>query len=147
MLSQHRFDPSEFECDDIEFSPNLSPTLRPTFSPTFDDDDAVEPECTDTPNWVDSYGDRCAWYEFYDFEGCLIYGADGGPMGTAHDNCCHCGGGFIFGTSGVDNPTSSPSPTAKPTIYAVSNDDPDHQFGACDDTIDWEDSFGNGCIW
>ena len=68
-------------------------------------------------------------------------------MGTAHDNCCHCGGGFIFGTSGVDNPTSSPSPTAKPTIYAVSNDDPDHQFGACDDTPDWEDSFGDGCIW
>ena len=47
--------------------------------------------CIDTPNWVDSYGDSCEWYETNDEPGCPDYGSDyDGGMGLPKDNCCHC---------------------------------------------------------
>ena len=48
-------------------------------------------QCIDTPEWVDSYGDGCEWYETNDEPGCPAEGSnwDGG-MGLPKDNCCHC---------------------------------------------------------
>ena len=89
--------PADFECDDIE-------VVNPPSG-----------ECTDTPNWVDSYGDDCSWYEVNDFEGCPSHGFESGPLGTAHDNCCHCGRGLVFGTSGTDATPSALLTTYPPT--------------------------------
>jgi hypothetical protein len=48
-------------------------------------------QCSDTPDWVDSYGDGCEWYETNDEPGCPGYGSDyDGDMGLPKDNCCHC---------------------------------------------------------
>ena len=51
--------------------------------------------CMDKPNWVDSHGDGCDWYEKYDTENCPNEGKwwDGGD-GSGNDSCCWCGGGI-----------------------------------------------------
>ena len=50
--------------------------------------------CTDTPNWVDSLGDTCAYYRTSDI--CESEGyVEGEGTGTAIDNCCTCGGGIM----------------------------------------------------
>ena len=73
-----------------------SPTTPvPTYPPT-----ATQPTrspvipCTgNTPGWVDSVGDGCEWYEFYDSPGCRFFGDEyEGTMGVANDNCCYCTG-------------------------------------------------------
>ncbi|KAL3809341.1 hypothetical protein ACHAXA_003230 [Cyclostephanos tholiformis] len=48
--------------------------------------------CTgSTPNWVDSAGDGCDWYESHDSPGCDDYGDSWvGSMGPASENCCYC---------------------------------------------------------
>jgi hypothetical protein len=57
-------------------------------------------QCIDTPEWVDSYGDGCEWYETNDEPGCPGYGADwDGGMGVANDNCCHCKEGSSTSTT------------------------------------------------
>ena len=50
--------------------------------------------CTgNTPNWQDSYGDGCEWYEVNDTPGCPQHTQDyDGGMGVANDNCCYCEG-------------------------------------------------------
>ena len=61
---------------------NSVPTVpNPTTSPSL-------PECLDTPNWFDSGGDGCDWYEEME-ERCGIVGFEG-DMGSALDNCCAC---------------------------------------------------------
>jgi hypothetical protein len=45
---------------------------------------------SNTPNWVDSFGDGCDWYEKNDYPGCPIYGHESGYMGSASENCCYC---------------------------------------------------------
>jgi len=50
--------------------------------------------CEDYPNWEDSYGDGCDWYEANDSPGCPNYGNDyDAGQGVAQDACCYCGGG------------------------------------------------------
>ena len=50
--------------------------------------------CMDTPNWVDSYDDGCAWYERYESKGCPRYGNHfNAGYGTPNEGCCWCGGG------------------------------------------------------
>jgi hypothetical protein len=50
--------------------------------------------CTNYPNWHDSYGDNCSWYETNEDPGCPYWHdqANGG-LGTPGQACCHCGGG------------------------------------------------------
>ena len=80
--------------------------------------------CLDTPNWVDSAGDGCDWYEANDFDGCPTFGNDfEGLMGVAADNCCHCGGGT---SSATETPTTGE---------------------LCIDTPNWVDGSGDGCDW
>ena len=56
--------------------------------------------CTDTPDWKDSYGDGCDWYEDNERPGCPKYGyLNDGGMGVADDNCCHCFGTGVSGCS------------------------------------------------
>lgn len=67
----------------------------------------VPPPCDDTPNWIDSFGDGCAWYGEVSNR-CAQYGADyDGGMGVANDNCCVCGGG-------TSTPVVPPAPTPTP---------------------------------
>jgi len=62
------------------------------------DPDPVDPipepdQCTDQPNWADSAGDGCDWYNTADR--CIVFG-DGfaGVDGlVANEACCSCGGG------------------------------------------------------
>ena len=81
-----------------------APTISPAPTP--------DPNCEDTPGWVDSYGDGCWWYEDYDQPGCPDYGElYGTELGTPNDNCCYCGGG----STGEPSPTTS-MPSSAPTI-------------------------------
>ena len=53
-------------------------------------------QCTDTQDWVDSFGHGCDWYELSDEVLCPKLGESyEGFMGLAKDNCCHCGGGSL----------------------------------------------------
>jgi secreted trypsin-like serine protease len=72
------------------------------------------PMCLDKPNWVDSLGLGCDWYEEYPDIYCNVSWA--GDMGHALDNCCAC------------SKMSLSSPTRAPTILtypdnSISNDD------------------------
>ena len=68
------YPPETFKCDELDL-PSLAPT----------------PVCHDSPDWVDSDGDGCEWYESVDTPGCEWYGHDyDGGMGVAADNCCYC---------------------------------------------------------
>lgn len=55
---------------------------------------STNPNCNDTPNWVDSWGDACEWYETNDLPGCPNFGVYHPTSGllsdTASENCCHC---------------------------------------------------------
>jgi len=55
---------------------------------------AISSSCTgSTPNWVDSFGDGCDWYEVNDTPGCPRHGnLYEGAMGLARENCCYCEG-------------------------------------------------------
>jgi len=85
------------------------PTLSMVQSPLFSTSSSSSPNpstdvstsinnCVDTPNWKDSYGDDCRYYEDSEAPGCPMGGHlyDGGMgvardrMGVARDNCCHC---------------------------------------------------------
>jgi hypothetical protein len=98
--------PTKSPSPSISPAPTKSPTSSPTGSPTV--------HCDDYPNWTDSYGDGCEWYETYDQPGCPSYGNyfDGG-LGTPNEACCYCGGG----NAGTTPPVASPShaPTFAPT--------------------------------
>ena len=63
--------------------------------------------CLDTPDWVDTSGDGCDWYETHDDPGCPTYGYFGGNLGSANDNCCHC--------KETGSPTSYPTTAASLT--------------------------------
>ena len=99
--------PADFDCDKLELSPTESPitnnnswTYYPTYDwgtypPTNSPSPKTSPRpsaCTDNfPNWVNSYGNGCDWYEQNDLPGCEYYGTlFEGEMGTAIDHCCYC---------------------------------------------------------
>ena len=75
--------------------------------------------CSDVPNWTDSYGDDCAWYE--GLGNCEEWGQIG-----ANDACCVCGGGSNDGPAPSPNPPA-PSPVATPTTSNVCQDN-DEKF-------------------
>ena len=129
-----------FETDPTAF-PSLS--LAPSPIPTL-----RERNCSDVPDWSDYNGFFCDDYLLMDEDGCpniednstvslgsfLLYNGYEGFNGTisAHQACCHCGGG-------IDNtvPSSTPSisllPTTSPTI------------NSCHDYDGWMDMYGNSC--
>ena len=96
---------------------------------------STSPTCMDYPNWVDSYGDSCPWYELNDFMGCPAYGnsSEGGQGRVANVACCFCGGG-INGTI-TPSPIDSDRPTKAPSE------------SSCMDHPGWADIFGDNCIW
>ncbi len=75
---------------------SVNPTLtpKPTYTPTSaSPTTSTRPStCTgNTPNWVDSFGDGCDWYELNDLQGCELSGnMYTGDMGPAIENCCYC---------------------------------------------------------
>jgi len=81
---------------------------------------AVDDVCTDVPDWKDSLGDGCDWYE-ENIEHCILYGnafpSSGYTAGTA---CCFCGGGSHFDLL-CDDVTIDGEP--------------------------WKDADGDGCDW
>jgi hypothetical protein len=99
-------------------SPTSSPTIRPTMKPNpLPTAFPTILGCTDSPGWVDSYGDVCSWYESDNY--CAYAYLYTGPGGkTALEACCICGGGGLAPTA---MPTTSPptptpgTPTKTPT--------------------------------
>ena len=63
--------------------------------------------CQDFPNFVDSYGDGCSWYENNSNPGCGEWaGCCDAGMGSPDEACCFCGGGTTVGPP-VPSPTIS----------------------------------------
>lgn len=71
-----------------------APTLAPTVSssPTLTPAPTAPVICQgSTPNFKDSFGDGCDWYESSDEPGCPHHGHHyEGAMGVANDHCCYC---------------------------------------------------------
>merc|ERR1712038_1179315 len=66
--------------------------------------------CEDYPNWQDSYGDGCEWYEEFDLPGCPTYGTNwNGGQGVAKEACCYCDGGTTRSSPTAAVPTHSSS--------------------------------------
>eukprot|EP00956_Cyclotella_meneghiniana_P010120 scaffold13973_cov43-Cyclotella_meneghiniana.AAC.3 len=112
----------------------LNSTISGTDSPTStlpSVDSSLSSSCHDTPGWTDAYGESCEWYEIYEVQGCPKYGhSDGGIMGVAQDNCCHCGGGGKC-LADLRDPSSSSSSSST----------------TCQDTPCWYDGEGYDCRW
>jgi hypothetical protein len=145
-------------------------TSMPTPYPTTSSPTVTQAPSTcigSTPDWVDSDGDGCDWYERNDDPGCPYYGSSfGGGMGVADDNCCYCFGAgvsvfdlpshlwphlvsllliiFVFirraPSPSIQRPTYSPTVTHAPTTSAA----PSTCMGS---TPGWVHSSGNGCDW
>ncbi|CAB9526035.1 metalloproteinase dpy-31 [Seminavis robusta] len=75
------------------FDPSTNPRGQPS---QINATDAGHPlDCLDNPpNWIDSAGDDCLWYEAGN--NCVLYGSyNAGQDGhTASEACCVCGGGI-----------------------------------------------------
>ena len=73
-------------------------TYWPTFA-TVPTPKPTSPCSGSTPDWTDSAGDGCEWYEAFDRPGCPVYGDDYGTeeRGVANDNCCYCEGTGVSG--------------------------------------------------
>ena len=73
--------------------------------------------CRDFPNWHDTFGDGCSWYEHFDpmcsFRDCCNIG-----FGTPAEACCVCGGGYIIGSK--PDPSSS-EPSSPPYLTGSSS--------------------------
>ena len=80
---------------EVNPTPTKSPTVDepvPTKSPTIDGT-----TCINDPNFVDSFGDNCSWYEKNAEAGCSEYvGCCDAGSGTPDQACCFCGGGIII---------------------------------------------------
>ena len=82
--------------------------------------------CWDTPDWTDSVGDSCTWYEQGD--NCLYYGDEfATAKGNANEACCACGGGSL-----------SPPPDGDVVFDAP---------GCSSSPGGWMDSDGEDCYW
>ena len=84
---------------DMWSSGNPFPTKAPVVAPTYGN-------CMNDPNFVDSYGDDCSWYENYAEPGCPNWSdcCDAG-YGTPGEACCYCGGGIPLTDPPVPSPT------------------------------------------
>ena len=117
---------------------NSVPTVpNPTTSPSL-------PECLDTPNWFDSGGDGCDWYEEME-ERCGIVGFEG-DMGSALDNCCACFNydppfKTIAPTQVDSNQPTSFLPTPTPTFFTAMPTYSVYDYGLCYTEMECEDIF------
>jgi len=69
--------------------------------------------CTDTPNWIDTYGDGCSWYAADPSTRCAQWGnCCNAGMGTASQACCACGGGIKTTPAPVAPVPVTPAPVA-----------------------------------
>ncbi|KAL7469316.1 hypothetical protein ACHAXS_009583 [Conticribra weissflogii] len=83
--------------------------------------------CWDQPNWYDSTGDGCGWYERGN--NCESYGSQFPSYReglTANEACCVCGGGL----------SSSPPASDAPLVP-----------GCSDSPFNWATDLGIGCEW
>jgi len=115
--------------------------------------------CTgNSPDWVDSSGDGCEWYEAHDYPGCPIHGNDfEGDMGVANDNCCFCDGTAPPAVTPSPTPFLSYLPTFSPTRFQTTADPTDsptptdttpQTTSTCTgNSPDWVDVDGYGCEW
>lgn len=92
------------------FSPTVSPTslAAPPSTPTPDGASSTptpDGECVDQPDWSDSDGDGCDWYEDNEPAGCPDRGNLTDEDGTtANEACCHC----QIEVDETEEPTPSP---------------------------------------
>eukprot|EP00526_Cylindrotheca_closterium_P008967 CAMPEP_0113640084 /NCGR_PEP_ID=MMETSP0017_2-20120614/21034_1 /TAXON_ID=2856 /ORGANISM="Cylindrotheca closterium" /LENGTH=511 /DNA_ID=CAMNT_0000551341 /DNA_START=164 /DNA_END=1696 /DNA_ORIENTATION=- /assembly_acc=CAM_ASM_000147 len=91
----------------------------------------IDPNCQDTPGYVDYVGDVCSWHEEVENPGCVDFGESPGGMGFEDTNalseCCWCGGGSI-------------QPSTPPPMDFVK--DPE-----CVDLEGWTDQHRDDCSW
>lgn len=111
-------------------------TFSPTASPT------PEGECFDFPDYENSRGDGCDWYEGGFFINRCSFFGNGRPDSdgvTGNDACCVCGGGtIVYPTTPTSSPTASPTgPTTSPTASPTE----------CVDLEGYENSRGRDCDW
>jgi len=110
-------------------------------------------ECVDYPNWVDSYGDGCEWYEENDSQGCPNYGNyfDGG-QGTPNEACCWCGGGNTGTPAPVTPAPNTPAPVTPAPITSAPIASPSaapvvSPTSGCDDYGKRKCNRTDGCSW
>merc|ERR1712151_529108 len=74
--------------------------------------------CTNDPNFIDSYGDDCSWYEENDpdcsFGDCCDIG-----NGTTNTACCICGGGITGPVAPVTPAPVTPAPVTPASLIAL----------------------------
>eukprot|EP00816_Leptocylindrus_hargravesii_P008624 CAMPEP_0196826896 /NCGR_PEP_ID=MMETSP1362-20130617/93853_1 /TAXON_ID=163516 /ORGANISM="Leptocylindrus danicus, Strain CCMP1856" /LENGTH=1879 /DNA_ID=CAMNT_0042207495 /DNA_START=399 /DNA_END=6037 /DNA_ORIENTATION=- len=125
-------------CDWLEMHDDPGcPKYRPGFNLFGYEEDLADAccycQCHDFTNWVNEWGDNCAWYERFDSAGCPLSGSDQNELNiTANEACCWCGGS-AFRQELL--PSTSPSLSAQPS------------FSCYGDYIDWQDNYGFGCGW
>jgi trypsin len=90
------------------------PTKSPVSAPSYGN-------CMNDPNFIDSYGDDCSWYEQNAEPGCPNWSdcCDIG-FGTPGQACCFCGGGISVTDPPVSSPTTA-SPTAGSTCSGITD--------------------------
>ena len=106
VLPKPSSSPSTSQSPSSSLSPSTDSSL-PTYAPTtpWPQELAIELStgrmpptsvalCTDTPGYIDMYGDGCEYYETYEGQpsGCLDYGNYGDAGMTPNENCCVCKG-------------------------------------------------------
>ena len=107
-------------------SPSATSTKIPTIFPTTSS--RPTGACTDTPGFIDVFGDDCSYYKENDVRGCPVWGncqqCDAG-FGTPGEACCWCGGGEAGPVA-----TTTPAPSI-----------------ACEDYPNYIDFYGDSCAW
>lgn len=88
VCNRSSYPPAEFQCGNDDSTVITGSTGFSESEPA----PSSNTQCTNTPNWVDEWGDSCSWYQTNDQQGCPNYGGYGGAQGLAKDNCCYCGG-------------------------------------------------------
>ncbi|GFH44678.1 hypothetical protein CTEN210_01152 [Chaetoceros tenuissimus] len=158
-LEEPTMSPSISTQPSITSSPSLSPSIS----------NAPTDTCLDVPDWSDSYGDGCNWYDdwyrglkrlkkgtkhdddnynydddipYYD-DACDYFANYTGTYGLGvNDACCICGGGT--GEEGFTVPSATPSISSSPSKSPAPSMSPTE---TCLDVPDWSDSYGDGCNW
>jgi len=91
------------------------PTKAPVVAPSYGN-------CMNVPDFVDSYGDDCSWYEENSVPGCDNWSdcCDAG-YGTPGGACCYCGGGITLTDPPVSSPVEDPSTCSGITVKKTCN--------------------------
>jgi len=91
--------------------------------------------CTNDPNFIDSFGDDCSWYEQFDptcsFGNCCDAGS-----GTANQACCICGGGITEPVTPVTPAPVTPAPVTPAPVTPAPVTSPTPGSGSLQDAID-----------